>query len=325
MIRNVRLGTQVRFCVGLGAVLLSTGAFVWDAKAAARVGIEGNLEVTLEPLERYYYPGQEIEVRVKFRNNTGSIMDVPADLFDASLLRATEVAGNPLPAVEGAPVRRTPPDAPPAEILPRRAEERTYALSGRFPALKRVGNYAVVWEHPQLPARSTLLRVIRAYDPDTEYVAEFRTSTGKFTVEFFPSVAPVNVKNFIDLANSGFYDKMHFHMVIPGILIQAGDTKGDGTGYPGYRVPPEFSNIRHLKGTLSMWHHPKSVDGGSQFFICLADQPQFDGHYTVIGQVLKGMETVEKIGEVPTTEDKGRRPFLPLEAVSIEQIRIRKR
>ncbi len=138
-------------------------------------------------------------------------------------------------------------------------------------------------------------------------------------------MAPKKVKYFIDLANSGFYDRMQFHMIIPGILIQNGDPKGDGSGYPGYRIPPEFSRVRHLKGTLSMWHHPSTVDSGSQFFISLSTQPQYDGNYTVIGQVVEGMEVVEKIGKVPTTEDRGRRPFRPLQAVSIKKIDVRKR
>lgn len=313
----------------LAALLALLAPGISSAEAATpggeRVGFEGKIEVRLEPVERYYYPGMPVEIRVRYTNPTGSFMTVEPGLFDPARLKVLDAAGEPLPAAGGKEVAVSPAGAPPAEIFPRRSEERVFRLGARFPALRRLGRYTVVWEHPAVPARSTLVRVIAGYDPEREYTAEFRTSMGRFTVEFFPSVAPRNVKNFIDLARSGFYDGMQFHMIIPGVLIQAGDPKGDGTGYPGYRVEPEFSRIRHLKGTLSMWHHHSTVDSGSQFFICLSDQSQFDGHYTVIGQVVDGIETVGRIGQVPTTEDRGRRPFLPLQAVTIQEIRIRGR
>lgn len=313
-------------CASLVLLLgASAAAASGESPVGERVGFEGRLAVGLEAAERYYYPGQPVEVRVTFHNPTGSFMTVAADLFDPARLKVLDAAGKPLAPAGAAPVAVRPDEKPPAEIFPRRTVERVYGLSDRFPGVRRLGRYTVVWEHPAVPARSTPLRVIRTYRPDREYVAQFRTSMGKFTVEFFPSVAPRNVKNFIDLANSGFYDGMQFHMIIPGVLVQAGDPKGDGTGYPGYRVPPEFSRVHHLKGTVSMWHHPSTVDSGSQFFICLSDQSQFDGNYTVIGQVKDGMEVVEKIGKVPTTEDRGRRPFRPLQAVTVEQVRIKSR
>jgi cyclophilin family peptidyl-prolyl cis-trans isomerase len=290
-----------------------------------RVPFEGRLEVRLEPAERYNYPGRPVEIRVTYRNPTGNFISLSSDLFDPARFRALDANGQPLPSVAGAAVETRPADPLPGEIFPRREVQRDFKLSERFPDLSRLGRYTVVWEHPQVQAHSTGVQVIRTYDPDRDYLAEFRTSMGKFTVEFFPSVAPVNVKNFIDLANSDFYDSMQFHMIIPGILIQAGDSKGDGNGYPGYRVPPEFSRVRHLKGTLSMWHHHTTVDAGSQFFICLSDQSQFDGNYTVIGQVKSGMEVVDKIGQVPTTEQRSRRPFQPLQAVTIEDIRVKGR
>ena len=293
--------------------------------ANQRVSYEGRLEVRLESVERYPYAGQPIDIRVTFRNPTGSFMSIQADLFDMARLKALDAEDKPLEMDPGAPVEVKPAETPPEEIFPRREIQRDYRLSARFPGLSRVGRYTVVWEHPTVPSRSAPVKVIRAYHADRAYLADVRTSMGKFSIEFFPSVAPKNVKNFIDLANSGFYDRMQFHMIIPGILIQAGDSKGDGNGYPGYRVPPEFSRIRHLKGTVSMWHHHTTVDSGSQFFVCLSDQSQFNGNYTVIGQVKSGLDVVEKIGQVPTTEDRGRRPFLPLQGVTIQGIRIKER
>jgi cyclophilin family peptidyl-prolyl cis-trans isomerase len=290
-----------------------------------RTGFAGRVEVEMEPVERYSYPGRPVEMRVRLRNPTGKFMDITPELLSPDRLKVLGADEQPLAAAPDAAVAVTPDGPPPSEILPRRSVERIVRLSDRYEGLMKLGRHTVVWEHPGEKARSAIVQVIREYDPGREYLAEVFTSMGRFTIEFFPSVAPRNVKNFIDLAHSGFYDKRPFHMVIPGILIQTGDPKGDGNGYPGYRVPAEFNRIRHLKGTVSMWHHASTVDAGSQFFVCLADQPQFDGRYTVIGQVRDGLDVVEKIGQVPTTEDKGRVPFRPLEAVNLERIRIKRR
>jgi cyclophilin family peptidyl-prolyl cis-trans isomerase len=290
-----------------------------------RVGFEGSLKVELAPVERYYYPGQPVEVRATFQNTSGQFMKVIPELLDPARLKVQDGRGTPLASAAHARLATQPEGPPPEEIFPRRSLDRVYRLSDRFPGLGKLGKYTVVWEHPKVASAATLVQVIRTYDARREYVAEVRTNMGRFSIEFFPSVAPNNVKNFIDLANSGYYDGLQFHQVIPGILIQAGDRKGDGTGYPGYRVPPEFSQIHHLKGTVSMWHHPSTVDSGSQFFIMLSDQSQFDGHYTVIGQVKEGMDVVEKINQVPTTEDHGRMPFRPLQSVLIEEVRVKGR
>lgn len=118
---------------------------------------------------------------------------------------------------------------------------------------------------------------------------------GKIEIEFFPEVAPKHVKNFITLANKGFYNGLAFHRVIPGFMAQGGDPSGDGTGGPGYSVPAEFSDKPHLRGTLAMARSSDPDSAGSQFYICFAAQPSLDKSYTVFGQVTKGMEVVDAI------------------------------
>ena len=118
---------------------------------------------------------------------------------------------------------------------------------------------------------------------------------GKIEIEFFPEVAPKHVKNFITLANKGFYNGLTFHRVIPGFMAQGGDPSGNGTGGPGYSVPAEFNNKPHLRGTLAMARSSDPDSAGSQFYICFAAQPSLDHNYTVFGQVTKGMEVVDNI------------------------------
>jgi len=132
--------------------------------------------------------------------------------------------------------------------------------------------------------------------------AVIKTRFGDITLKFFPEVAPNHVKNFIDLAKSGFYNGTIFHRVVPGFVIQGGDPNSKspdrskhGMGGPGYNVKAEFSNLAHKRGTLSMARSSHPDSAGSQFFICAAPTPFLDGKYTVFGEVASGMEVVDKI------------------------------
>jgi peptidyl-prolyl cis-trans isomerase B (cyclophilin B) len=125
------------------------------------------------------------------------------------------------------------------------------------------------------------------------------TKFGNMTLKFFPDVAPGHVKNFLDLAKSGFYDKTTFHRVIPGFMIQGGDPSGNGTGGPGYTIKAEFNEKPHKRGIVSMARTNDPNSAGSQFFICVKDSPFLDRQYTVFGEVVSGMEVADKITSLP--------------------------
>lgn len=111
---------------------------------------------------------------------------------------------------------------------------------------------------------------------------------------------PYTSANFIQLAQSGYYDGVIFHRVEPGFVIQGGDPKGNGTGGPGYMIKLEISKtLKHTKGALSMARTQVPDSAGSQFFITLAPTPFLDGQYAVFGWVKSGMDVVEsvKIGD----------------------------
>ncbi len=156
-------------------------------------------------------------------------------------------------------------------------------------------------------------------------VAEIHTSDGEIDIRFFPDVAPNHVKNFIGLAEKGFYNGTKFHRVIPGFMIQggdpntkAGDTSMWGTGGSGTNVKAEFNSVPHKRGIVSMARsgHPDSAS--SQFFIVVADSPFLDNQYTVFGQVTKGMDVADKIVSAPKGAND--RPNNP---TSIDKIVIR--
>lgn len=140
----------------------------------------------------------------------------------------------------------------------------------------------------------------------SEQHAMIHTKLGDITLKFFPEVAPNHVNSFIELAKKGFYNGTTFHRVVPKFVIQGGDPNSKnpdrsthGAGGPGYQLKAEFNDKPHRRGTLSMARaaHPDSA--GSQFFICVADVPSLDGKYTVFGEVVMGMEVVDKLVSQP--------------------------
>jgi peptidylprolyl isomerase/peptidyl-prolyl cis-trans isomerase B (cyclophilin B) len=114
-------------------------------------------------------------------------------------------------------------------------------------------------------------------------------------IEFYSQDAPKTVENFVTLARKGFYDGLSFHRVVPGFVVQGGDPKGNGTGGPGYQIKAEFSQRKHVRGTLAMARSQDPDSAGSQFYITYGPQPHLDGSYTVFGQVVSGMEHVDAI------------------------------
>jgi peptidyl-prolyl cis-trans isomerase A (cyclophilin A) len=148
--------------------------------------------------------------------------------------------------------------------------------------------------------------------------AKFTTNHGDFSIELFEDRAPATTKNFIDLAEKGFFDGLTFHRIIDSFMIQGGCPQGTGTGGPGYKIKDEFHpELTHDgPGVLSMANAgPNS--GGSQFFITLIATPWLDNKHAVFGKVVRGMDVVEKIGKLRT--DASDRPAEPVTMdVSVE-------
>ena len=128
-----------------------------------------------------------------------------------------------------------------------------------------------------------------------------KTTSGIIKLELYPNIAPESVENFIELANSGFYDGLTFHRVIPGFMAQGGDPAGNGTGGPGYNIFGEFTSngfensLKHERGILSMARGEDNNTAGSQFFIMVEKAESLDGLYAAFGKVLEGMDTVDEI------------------------------
>ncbi len=138
-----------------------------------------------------------------------------------------------------------------------------------------------------------------------------------FTVELYPEYAPKTVENFLQLVNSGFYNGLTFHRVVPGFVVQGGCPEGTGMGGSGKNVVGEFASngyegntLSHKKGVISMARANDPNSASSQFFICVDDASFLDGNYAAFGEVIEGYENVEKIAAVKT--DPNDKPMTPV-------------
>jgi cyclophilin family peptidyl-prolyl cis-trans isomerase/HEAT repeat protein len=147
---------------------------------------------------------------------------------------------------------------------------------------------------------------------DKKVTATIHTAKGRIRIELFPEEAPITVDSFITLARKGFFNGITFHRVVPNFVIQGGDPRGDGEGGPGYQIRCEINTQPYTRGAVGMALSGKDT-GGSQFFITHSPQPHLDGGYTVFGQVISGMEVVDRISRsdvirsVEIFEGRGRR------------------
>lgn len=135
----------------------------------------------------------------------------------------------------------------------------------------------------------------RAAD-DLENTLYLDLASGRVVIKLRPDLAPKHVARIKELVRKKFYDGLVFHRVLEGFMAQTGDPQGTGQGGSGQKLAAEFTNTPFVRGTIGMARRPDSVDSAdSQFFICFAPAPFLNGQYTVWGEVVSGMEFVDKI------------------------------
>lgn len=206
---------------------------------------------------------------------------------------------------------RTPTEAPILLLAPHSTVGTNLDLRDYFPALRSPGQFRVQWKPYGGAVISEPLLLTIAPRKNVEIV----TDEGTVTISLLYDDAPQHVANILELAKSGFYTGKTFHRLEPGYLVQGGCPRGDGTGIrsDGKRLPAEFNNRPHQKGSVSMALLDDDPDSGScQFFICNTRVKDWDGKYTVFGQLADdaSIATLDRIMAIPV--DNLGRPRKPI-------------
>lgn len=158
------------------------------------------------------------------------------------------------------------------------------------------------------------------FDANKQYFALVHTTLGDFTIKFHKGQTPKTVENFVTLAKKGFYDNTIFHRVMKGFMVQGGDPLGNGTGGPGYKFADEPFDDEYVRGAVAMANSGPNTNG-SQFFVMHADYP-LQKNYTIFGNVISGMETVDKIAESEVKPSIFGENSIPVNPTTIKSIEI---
>jgi len=294
-----------------GVLAIMAAGWGSGCSAPALPMAEASASVSLSEPDKFYSAGMPIILDVSVFNSGQETLMAGAELWAGERFELQDAGrnaldGQPLGAVEGEPLAAGKRTMRPVDV------------TAVFPQLQAPGLYTLTVVFPAYRSNTVAIRVIPAYDPDQSYLADVVTDKGTFTLRFFPEVAPEHVKNFVNLARSGYYDNVIVHRVLPGVMFQTGDPSSSGRGGPGWTLRAEFSDRPHERGTLSMARQANDPhSAGGQWFVCLDRMEGWDGQYTVFGEVAAGMETVDAIGSVKVRKE------IPQEVITLQQVAIR--
>ena len=303
------------FAVTIAAAGLSLPLLSQDAEKGPK------LYVFLEPSGRYMYAGDPTQVSILFKN----IGDEPWMNPGMDVAGGFVVTDSDGKVLEKNKVLSLATETQPKMLLPNAYYGEIVDLEKLFPKINRIGSYRVTWEAPDVPAQSIIARVIKKYDAEVDYKATIETEFGTIVLDFYKELAPLHVKNFIDLANQGFYDdRTMFHRIIKDQVIFGGSPTGDERGSPGYNLPPEPNGLKVLRGSVAQMRNSLTGlnESGCIFLIAAEPQPQLDSRYTVFARIVEGLETVKSIANLPTAGGGAGAASRPIKDVTIKKIRI---
>ena len=304
------MGRTVRSAIG-GVLLLL--AVVPASRGA------GDVAVRLELSQQFYYEGDPLDVRISVHNQTDKKLKNPLKtaLFDGFKVRregkVLEPGGR---SSAGQPSR-------PEQLAGESFYGATINLLELYPGLASRGVYEIFWSGDGILSDMLVVTIVPRYDPAKKYRGEIETEFGSITINLLGEESPIAVKSFIDLANSGFYNGLEITEIRPDDFLVGGDPRfGDGPR-PPIQFPAEQSGIPLVTGTVVL--RPVRATppaNGPSFVIMLRPQPEWSGQVTVLGQVVKGLDIVQKISRLPSSMRNSQPNFKPLKQVTIKAVTI---
>ena len=324
-LRRVRPAAMAGALVLLAAVTTGApGAQEKKPEAPKADAPKGPLYVHIETRSVLTYSGDPNEVTILFQNdskenwpNPGMEIESGFQVFDSEG-KKLEKLKSPVSVKE----------AQPKLLEPKGYFGKIIDLNTLFPKMSAIGTYKITWTSAGLPEKTIMSRVIKKYDATRDYQAVFETDFGNVVLEFYKDLAPAHVKNFIDLANQGYYDKQIIHRIIKGEAIFGGSRTGDERGGPGYTLNPEPNGLKVLAGSVAQVRnsYTGAEESGSIFMVAAVPQPEMDDRYTVFARVAQGLETVKAISNLPTAGGSGGKVAArPIRDVVIKKVEIREK
>ena len=282
------------------------------------------LYVHIETRSILTYAGDPNEVTILFQNdskenwsNPGMEIESGFQVFDSDG-KKLEKAKSPVSLKE----------AQPKVLEPKGYFGKIVDLNTLFPKMNAIGTYKITWSAAGLAEKTIMSRVIKKYDAARDYQAVLETEFGSVVLEFYKDLAPAHVKNFIDLANQGYFDQKIVHRIIKGEAVFGGSRTGDERGGPGYTLSPEPNGLKVLAGSVAQVRnaYTGAEESGSIFMVAAVPQPEMDDRYTVFARVAQGLETIKAISNLPTAGGSGGRVAArPVRDVVIKKIEIREK
>lgn len=317
-------------CAGVLVASLSVGVTLAESEGNALSLLRalgtgpGETTVRMEVVGRVAYRRQDLLIKMTFQNKSPAEYHFGPEAFAVGSFSLENEKGRPPRRAKAADDEA---GAGEASVLPGYGTlERTIDLSAWFPRLtSKEATWSISWAHGDWSAGPLRAAVIRPHDPGKDDTAVVETEVGTMTWELLPDVAPLHVKNFVDLVRAGFYDGRVLHRVVPGILVEGGDAAGDGSSGWETLLPPEISPDLDIGlGMIGASRKQTSMTSDTLFFMTLSAAPYMKGKQTIFARLVSGYEVFAGIRE-RTNESKPRLgdPERLARPVRIERVRIK--
>lgn len=302
------------------ALVLAFAAAALGAVAAPPAAPPGAVTAVMELKQKFFYVGDPMMVRLSITNGSGSEVANPvkSTLFGSFTVMDSE--GKKI-ASQSKPEAQEPNR--PAKLAPSEFYGTAVDLSQMYPALRARGKYRIRWSADGIASDEILVSVIPKFDPAKDYLARVETEQGEFVIELLKKSAPIAVKTFVDLANAGFYDGLLLHETRANQVVAGGDPTGTGEGQAPILYPAELTAVPIITGSVVL--KPAGLAppaNSSQFVISLRPEPGWIGQFTVVGQVVDGLDVVRKISTVETSD---RPKFRPLKDIHTLRVTIQEK
>ena len=312
-------GSKTRGTALGGAALAVALAGGWIATPAQ----QSPVSIQLELGQDIYYAGAPLLVRISVHNNGSTAVPNPVKGKLFKSFNVGPVGGTPLKATGKSDTKEP---SRPAELAPLSFYGGLVDLTTIFPELKESGTYQINWAAGGLLSTRIQVTIIPRFDPSKEYQAVIETSMGEIHMDFFADQARIATKAFVDMAHAGFYDGLQFHEVRADMLISGGNARFGKPDQRPLRYPAEASTLPIVAGTVVLKPAGASPPAnGSEFMILLRPHPELAGQVTVLGQVVKGLDVVQRISRVPSSGLDEQPFFKPENPVEIRRVSIREK